>query len=94
MKTFPLRIGSPEGVFFEGEVQRIMCRGIQGELAVLAGHCNFCTALGTGRARVVFADGSFREAVCSGGLLSVLEGVCSVLAASWQWQENVREKQQ
>ena len=75
MKTFPLRIGSPEGVFFEGEVQRIMCRGIQGELAVLA-------------------DGSFREAVCSGGLLSVLEGVCSVLAASWQWQENVREKQQ
>ena len=46
MRTFPLRIGTPDGLLFEGEVQRIVCRSITGDLAILAGHCNFCTALG------------------------------------------------
>ena len=49
MKTFPLRIGTPDGLLFEGEVERIVCRSITGDLAVLAGHCNFCTALGMGK---------------------------------------------
>ena len=26
MRTFPLRIGTPDGLLFEGEVQRIVCR--------------------------------------------------------------------
>ena len=43
MRTFPLRIGTPDGLLFEGEVQRIVCRSITGDLAILAGHCNFCT---------------------------------------------------
>ena len=87
MKTFPLQIATPQGLFFEGQAQRVMCRGIAGDLAVLAGHCNFCTALGTGRALVVLADGSLREAVCTGGMLSVLDGACRVLAVSWKWKE-------
>ena len=45
MRTFPLRIGTPDGLLFEGEVQRIVCRSITGDLAILAGHCNFWTAL-------------------------------------------------
>ncbi len=47
MKTFPLRIGTPDGLLFEGDVVRVVCRTITGELAVLADHCNFCTALFT-----------------------------------------------
>lgn len=46
MKTFPLRIGTPDGLLFEGEAERIVCRTITGDLAILAGHSNFCTALG------------------------------------------------
>ena len=82
-----MQIATPQGLFFEGQAQRVMCRGIAGDLAVLAGHCNFCTALGTGRALVVLADGSLREAVCTGGMLSVLDGACRVLAVSWKWKE-------
>ena len=51
MKTFPLRIGTPDGLLFEGNVVRVVCRTITGDLAVLADHCNFCTALGMGEAR-------------------------------------------
>ena len=58
MKTFPLRIGTPDGLLFEGNVERVMCRAMTGDLAILAGHCNFCTALGMGEAHVILEDGS------------------------------------
>ena len=61
MRTFPLRIGTPDGLLFEGEVQRIVCRSITGDLAILAGHCNFCTALGMGEAHVILENGTSRS---------------------------------
>ena len=52
MSTFPLQIGTPDGLLFEGDVARVVCRSITGDLAILAGYCNFCTALGMGEAHV------------------------------------------
>ncbi len=92
MKTFPLRIGTPDGLLFEGEVERVFCRTIMGDLEILAGHCNFCTALGMGRAFVVLPDGGKREAACIGGMLSVMGGSCSLLATTWEWREDIDEK--
>ena len=66
MRTFPLRIGTPDGLLFEGEVQRVVCRSITGDMAIMAGHCNFCTALGMGEAHVILEDGSVRSAACNG----------------------------
>ena len=89
MRTFPLRIGTPDGLLFEGEVQRIVCRSITGDLAILAGHCNFCTALGMGEAHVILEDGTSRSAACIGGMLTVMDGHCSLLATTWEWQEDI-----
>ena len=58
MKTFPLRIGTPDGLLFEGEAVRVVCRGITGDFAILAGHSNYCTALGMGEA---IGDGDYSE---------------------------------
>ena len=52
MSTFSLRIGTPDGLLFEGDVERVVCRSIGGDIAILARHCNFCTALGMGEASV------------------------------------------
>ena len=89
METFPLRIGTPDGLLFEGDVERVVCRGITGDLAILAGHCNFCTALGMGEAHVILEDGSKKEAACIGGMLSVMNGTCRVLATTWEWKEDI-----
>ena len=89
MKTFPLRIGTPDGLLFEGEAVRVVCRSITGDLAILAGHINFCTALGMGEAHVVLEDDSRREAACIGGMLSMMNGECSLLATTWEWKEDI-----
>ena len=91
MKTFPLRIGTPDGLLFEGAAERIVCRTITGDLAILAGHCNFCTALGMGEAHVVLEDGTRRNAACIGGMLTMMNGVCRLLATTWEWQEDIDE---
>lgn len=92
MKTFPLRIGTPDGLLFEGEVERVVCRTITGDLAILAGHCNFCTALGMGEAHVVLEDGARKEAACIGGMLSMLDGTCHLLATTWEWKEDIDQE--
>ena len=89
MNTFPLKIGTPDGMLFDGEAERIVVRSIGGDLAVLAGHTNFCTALGMGEAHLVDAEGKTRKAACIGGLISVMNGVCRVLATTWEWEEDI-----
>lgn len=91
MATFPLRIGTPDGLLFEDEVARVVCRSITGDLAILARHINFCTALGMGEAHIVYEDGTRRDAACIGGMLSMLDGTCHLLATTWEWKEGIDE---
>ena len=89
MKTYPLRIGTPDGLLFEGDVQSVICRSITGDLAILADHINYCTALGMGSASVTLADGTRKEAACIGGMLTMMNGKCRVLATTWEWKEDI-----
>ena len=92
MSTFPLRVGTPDGLLYEGDVARVVCRTISGDLAILPGHCNYCTALGMGEAHIVLEDGTRRNAACIGGMLSMMNGVCRVLATTWEWEEDIDAK--
>ena len=99
MTTFHLTVVTPDGCAFEGQAERIVCRAIDGDIAILAKHGDYCTALGMGEAHIVDADGQRRRAACMGGLLSPgapqaragaylcpLSPVCKKApAAGWPW---------
>lgn len=89
MNVFPLQIATPDGLLFSGNVERIKCRTVTGDLAILAGHCNYCTALGMGEAYIQLEDGTRRTAACIGGMLSVMDGTCNLLATTWEWKEDI-----
>ena len=89
MSTFPLRVGTPDGLLYEGDVARVVCRTISGDLAILPGHCNYCTALGMGEAHIVLEDGTRRNAACIGGMLSVVDGHVTLLPSTFEWSDQI-----
>ena len=54
MTTFHLTVVTPDGCAFEGQAERVVCRAIDGDLAILAKHGDYCTALGMGDNPVAF----------------------------------------
>ncbi len=71
MKLFRLCITTPPGEVFNGEVTRFSCRGLEGELAVMADHVPFVTYVKEGECRITDGDGNVRRAASQGGLLTV-----------------------
>jgi len=89
MANFHLEIVTLDGLKYEGEVERLTLRTITGDLAILARHTNYCTAVGMGTAKLRFPDGKEREAACVGGMLSVMDGMCRLLPTTFEWSEEI-----
>ena len=86
MNTFSLTISSPGGNIFKGEAVKLSLRGIEGDLAVMAGHIPFATAVKAGTCRVELPDGSERAADIGGGLLTVTKTGTILLSGSFEWK--------
>ena len=89
MSTYHLQVVSMDGLDFDGDVQKILLRTIDGDVEILARHTDYCTAIGMGTARVTMADGTERKAACIGGMLSVMKGEVRVLPTTWEWSEDI-----
>lgn len=89
MSSFHLTVVSMDGQDFEGEVQKILLRTIDGDVEILARHTDYCTAIGMGTARVTMDDGTERKAACIGGMISVMNGEVRVLPTTWEWSEEI-----
>lgn len=87
--TFPLKILTPDGAAYDGPVVRVVCRTITGDAAILAHHSDYCTALGMGEAHIVEEDGTVRKAACMGGMLSMLDNECHLLATTFEWADEI-----
>ncbi len=89
MATFRLQVVSMDGLLYDGEVQRIKLRTIHGDLAILARHMNYVTAIGMGTATVVLEDGTERKAACIGGMLTMMNNLCRVIPTTWEWGDEI-----
>ena len=87
MKTFPLIISSPDGDLYRGEAERLILRGSEGELAILAGHIPFVTAVKKGRCVVVSPDEQRREGEVEAGILAVDRDQVTLLTSAISWNE-------
>lgn len=89
MASFPLKIMTPDGVAFDGEVKSLSCRTICGQVELLARHIDYCTAVGMGEAHITTEDGTVRHAACMGGMLSMMGGRCRLLATTFEWADAI-----
>lgn len=85
MNTFRLLISTPNGNVFDGAVVQLCLRGSEGDLAVMAGHIPFITAIQTGTCRLETEDGTERAGHVDGGLLVVSDTDTTVLTSHFDW---------
>lgn len=89
MNVFPLQIITPDKVFFEGAVQRLIVRTTEGDVGILAKHEKYVAALPSGPVKLLLEDGSERIAALSGGALKVSPDRTAILANAVEWAEDI-----
>ena len=85
MRTFLLKITSHNGEVFSGQVVSFSARGTEGDLAILAGHTPFITYLQPGECKIVFEDGTEKNAYAKDGALVVSPEKAIVLTGEFNW---------
>jgi len=88
MKSFPLKIVTPDGIRFDGQAEELIVRTTTGDMGFMAGHINCVAPLGMGRAMVI-VDGVKRSGACIGGMVSVINGVVSLVPTTFEWAEDI-----
>lgn len=83
MTTFPLTISSLDGDTFEGKIISISLRGIEGELAILAGHTPFITAVRPCNIIINISESEIKTGKIDGGMLVVSHKEVLLLSGSF-----------
>lgn len=85
---FQLDIVTPDRLFFSGEVEMVIARGIDGDLAILQGRAPITTPLKICKIRV-FQNGEERVAAAVDGYISVLDGKTTIVTESAEWPDEI-----
>lgn len=88
MSSFLLKIVTPDGLQFDGQAQELIVRTTSGDLGILAGHINCVAPLGMGQATVMVEDEK-RYAACIGGMVSVVDGVVTLVPTTFEWADKI-----
>ena len=88
MTAFGLKIVTPDGLEYEGQVEEVVVRTTTGDMGIQAGHTNCVAPLGMGRAMLVI-QGKPRYAACIGGMVSVVNGQVTLVPTTFEWAEDI-----
>ena len=91
MTAFPLKIVTPDGLIYDGLAEELIVRTGTGDMGILAGHINCVAALGMGRATVL-TEGKKRYGACIGGMVSVVNGLVTLVPTTFEWAEDIDVK--
>lgn len=86
MNTYKLVVSTPDGSVFDGDAVALMVRGTEGELAILAGHVPFITAVKSGECKIILPDDSEKTAKIGGGILTVQNEKTTLLCSDFEWK--------
>ena len=89
MSTFHLKISTPDGLKFDGEVERLRVRMIDGDVSLLAHHMDYVSAVGAGEAALLMADGQSKNAACIGGMLAMINNEANLIATTFEWADEI-----
>ena len=87
MNTYPLTISSPDGNLYKAPASGLVLRGVEGELAILAGHVPFTTSVVPCTVRITTEGGEEKIGKTEGGILTVSPDGVVLLSGSFKFEE-------
>jgi F-type H+-transporting ATPase subunit epsilon len=88
MSVFHLDIVTPDRSFFSEEVEMVIARGVEGDLAILKGRAPLITPLKIGKIRI-FQDGKEKVAAVVDGYVSVEKDKATIITEAAEWPEEI-----
>jgi F-type H+-transporting ATPase subunit epsilon len=85
MRTFTLKVSSPEGDLFCGNALKLSVRGTEGDLAVMAGHVPFVSYVKPCECKIELEDGEEKIGRIESGILSVSKDKVILLVGDLSW---------
>ncbi|MDR7869475.1 MAG: F0F1 ATP synthase subunit epsilon [Tissierellaceae bacterium] len=88
MSKFHLEIVTPDRLFFEGQVDMVIVRGLEGDLAILKDHSPITTPLKIGMVKIQI-DGKERIAAVVQGYITVLDNKVTIVTEAAEWPDEI-----
>ena len=85
MTPFRLTVSSPDGNKFEGDAVQLTVRGVEGELAILAGHVPFITSVVKAECAIWTDESTKKDAFSDGGILCVDKDGVTFISGSFRF---------
>lgn len=86
--TFKLQIVTPDKSFYDDDVDRIMFKSTEGDIAVLYDHIPLTTTLSSGIA-IIYKDKKEYPAALHGGFAEIKEESVTILSNAAEWPDDV-----
>lgn len=88
MNRLYLKVVTPDKLFFEGDIDMLVARTIEGDVGILLNHSPLVTILDIGR--LVIKDGDERKiAACAGGYIDVRNNNITVVSDACEWEDEI-----
>lgn len=90
MSELKLKIVTPDKVFFDGEIEMLIARSLNGDFAILKNHIPLIAYLDVRSLRIKI-DGSFKLAAVAGGYLTFKDNQIVIMSDACEWSEDIDE---
>lgn len=88
MTRLYLKVVTPDKLFFEGEIDMLVARTIEGDVGILLNHSPLVTILDIGR--LVIKNGDEKKvAACAGGYIDVRNNNITVVSDACEWEDEI-----
>ena len=92
MRDFKLKILTPTGEAFSGDVKSVALRTTDGEVGILAGHTDYLAGVDACVVRISDSAETLRYAFCGGGFFSVTAGEATLVADEFVFADALDEQ--
>lgn len=89
MKSFRLRIVTPDQIVFDGDVESVQFMGLDGSYGILAGHAPLMTATRPGVLRYRVSGGDQRQIVVTDGFAEMAGNVLTIVAEAGERAKDI-----